>query len=152
MLTIGDKAPDFNLNDQNGNPHSLRAYAGKWIVLYFYPKDDTPGCTKEACSFRDNLTTITAKSAVVLGISADSTASHEKFASKYDLPFALLADTEKAVVQAFGVWKEKTSYGRTSMGIERTTFLIDPSGTIAHIWNAVKVDGHTEQVLAALPQ
>jgi len=151
MPTKGDNAPDFSLADQNGAVHTLKQYAGKWVVLYFYPKDDTPGCTKEACSFRDNLGAVTKKGAVILGVSGDSTASHKKFATKYDLPFPLLADTEKAVINAYGVWKEKNMYGKKTMGVERSTFLIDPAGKIAAEWRKVKVDGHAEEVLAALP-
>jgi len=151
MPTKGDNAPDFSLADQNGVVHTLKQYAGKWVVLYFYPKDDTPGCTKEACSFRDNLGAVTKKGAVILGVSGDSTASHKKFATKYDLPFPLLADTEKAVINAYGVWKEKNMYGKKTMGVERSTFLIDRAGKIAAEWRKVKVDGHTEEVLAALP-
>jgi len=151
MPTIGDKAPDFSLADQNGATHSLKQYTGKWVVLYFYPKDDTPGCTKEACSFRDNLGAVTKKGAVILGVSSDSTASHRKFADKYSLPFPLLSDPDKAVINAYGVWKEKSMYGKKTMGVERSTFLIGPDGKIAHEWRKVKVDGHTEEVLAALP-
>ena len=112
MPTKGDNAPDFSLADQNGAVHTLKQYAGKWVVLYFYPKDDTPGCTKEACSFRDNLGAVTKKGAVILGVSGDSTASHRKFADKYDLPFPLLSDPDKAVINAYGVWKEKNMYGK----------------------------------------
>lgn len=146
----GDRAPDFSLTDQNGTTHSLKDYAGKWVVLYFYPKDDTPGCTKEACSFRDNLGTVAGKNAVVLGVSADSTDSHRKFADKYELPFPLLSDPEKAVIEAYDVWREKTMYGKKSMGIVRSTFLINPEGTIEKVWRNAQVDGHTEQVLAAI--
>lgn len=150
MPEIGDMAPDFTLTDQNGDTHSLADYAGKWLVLYFYPKDDTPGCTKESCSFNENLGAVKKKNAAVLGVSADDTKSHQKFADKYGLSFPLLADTEKQAIQAYGVWKEKNMYGRKSMGIERSTFLIDPEGRIAQVWRKVKVDGHTQQVLDAI--
>ena len=150
MPEIGDMAPDFTLTDQNGGTHSLADYAGKWLVLYFYPKDDTPGCTKESCSFNENLGAVKKKNAAVLGVSADDAASHRKFADKYGLSFPLLADTEKQAIQAYGVWKEKNMYGRRSMGIERSTFLIDPEGRIAQVWRKVKVDGHTQQVLDAI--
>jgi len=119
-------------------------------VLYFYPKDDTTGCTKEACSFRDNLARVTSRGAVLLGVSRDDVASHEKFRDKFHLNFPLLADVDGRVTEAYGVWKEKTNYGRTYWGIERTTFLIDEEGRISRIWPRVKVDGHTDQVLAAL--
>jgi thioredoxin-dependent peroxiredoxin len=150
MPDIGDKAPDFKLDDQSGKTHSLNDYAGKWVVLYFYPKDNTPGCTKESCSFNDNLSSVSEKNAVVFGVSADSVASHEKFATKYGFGFPLLSDPEKEVIEAYGVWQEKNNYGKKSMGIVRTTYLIDPDGNIAQVWRKVKVDGHTEQVLAAI--
>jgi peroxiredoxin Q/BCP len=150
MLEIGDKAPDFRLPAEDGRTYSLDGLRGKKIVLYFYPKDDTPGCTKEACSFRDNLARVTSKGAVVLGVSRDDLTSHEKFRDKFHLNFPLLADVDGKVTEAYGVWKEKTNYGRTYWGIERTTFLIDEKGLIARIWPRVKVDGHTDEVLAAL--
>ncbi len=129
---------------------SLSQFAGKKVVLYFYPKDDTPGCTKEACSFRDNIQQFGTKDAVILGVSADDSQSHQAFIQKYGLNFTLLADTDKAVSEAYGVWVEKNMYGKTYMGIERTTFLINPDGRIAEIFRQVKVDGHTEEVLEAL--
>lgn len=150
MLEVGDKAPDFHLPADDGRTYSLGGLRGKKIVLYFYPKDDTPGCTKEACSFRDNLARVTAKEAVVLGVSRDNVASHEKFRHKFHLNFPLLADVDGKVTEAYGVWKEKSNYGRTYWGIERTTFLIDEKGRISRIWPRVKVDGHTDEVLAAL--
>ena len=150
MLEVGDKAPNFRLPADDGRTYSLDGLRGKKIVLYFYPKDDTTGCTKEACSFRDNLARVTSRGAVVLGVSRDDVASHEKFRDKFHLNFPLLADVDGRVTEAYGVWKEKTNYGRTYWGIERTTFLIDEEGRISRIWPRVKVDGHTDQVLAAL--
>jgi peroxiredoxin Q/BCP len=147
---IGDKAPDFSLMGDDGKQHSLKDFKGKKIVLFFYPKDDTSGCTKEACSFRDNTPLIKKKGAVVLGVSGDSVESHKKFVSKYDLNFVLLSNEDRSVLDAYGVWKEKSMYGRTFMGIERTTFIIDEHGKISHIFPKVKVDGHTEEVLNAL--
>lgn len=149
-LTIGDKAPDFSSPATDGNIVSLKDYKGKKLVLYFYPKDDTSGCTKESCSFRDNLARVRKKGAEILGVSIDSVKSHQKFTEKYDLSFPLLADEEKNVVQAYGVWKEKSMYGRKYMGIERTTFIIDEKGKIARIFEKVKVDGHVDEVLDAL--
>lgn len=149
-LNVGDLAPNFNLLDQSGQSVSLSQFAGKKVVLYFYPKDDTPGCTKEACSFRDNIQQFGTKDAVILGVSADDSQSHQAFIQKYGLNFTLLADTDKAVSEAYGVWVEKNMYGKTYMGIERTTFLINPDGRIAEIFRQVKVDGHTEEVLEAL--
>ena len=147
---IGDKAPDFSLTGDDGRKHSLKDFKGKKIVLFFYPKDDTSGCTKEACSFRDNTLLIKKKGAVILGVSGDSVESHKKFVSKYDLNFVLLSNEDRTVLDAYGVWKEKSMYGRTFMGIERTTFIIDEHGKISHIFPKVKVDGHTEEVLNAL--
>ncbi len=149
-LKVGDKAPEFKLAGDDGGTHSLKEFRGKKIVLFFYPKDDTSGCTKEACSFRDNYATIKKKDAVVLGISGDSVESHKKFISKYDLNFILLSNEDRSVLDLYGVWKEKSMYGRTFMGIERTTFIIDEQGKISHIFPKVKVDGHTEEVLSAL--
>jgi thioredoxin-dependent peroxiredoxin len=146
----GSAAPGFQLPDQNGNTVSLAQFAGKHVVLYFYPKDDTPGCTTEACDFRDESSALQKAGAVVLGVSPDSTARHQKFAAKFNLPFPLLADTEHAAAEAYGVWGEKTNYGRTYMGITRTTFLIDPEGNVKHVWPKVKVAGHVQEVLATL--
>ncbi len=150
MLTAGDAAPDFTLPADDGRRIGLRDLRGKKVVLYFYPKDDTPGCTKEACSFRDNLGRVTAKGAIVLGVSRDDSNSHVKFKDKYHLNFPLLSDVDGRVTEAYGVWKKKNLYGREYFGIERTTFLVDERGTIARIWPKVKVDGHTDEVLAAL--
>ncbi len=149
-LTVGSKAPDFSLTTGDGKTISLKDFRGKKVVLYFYPKDDTSGCTKEACSFRDNITSVAKKDAVIIGISTDSPESHKKFSEKYGLPFALASDAGKEVVRAYGVWKKKTLYGRSYMGTERTTFVIDEKGVIRSIFEKVKVDGHTEEVLAAL--
>ena len=150
VLQVGEKAPAFSLLGSDGKNYSLKDFKGKKIVLYFYPKDDTSGCTKEACSFRDNLSAITKKGAVVIGISPDGIKAHEKFISKYDLNFLLLSDEEKTILQKYGVWKEKSMYGRKYMGVERTTFIIDEKGKISHLFPKVKVDGHTEEVIAAL--
>ena len=149
-LKIGSLAPDFSLEGDDGKKHSLKEFRGKKIVLYFYPKDDTSGCTKESCSFRDNLSSIKHKGAVVIGVSADGTDSHRKFISKYDLNFPLLSDESKSVLETYGVWKLKSFMGRKYMGIERTTIIIDEKGKISHIFPKVKVDGHTEEVLNAL--
>ena len=150
LIDLGKKAPAFKLKDQSGKTHALSDYAGKYVVLYFYPKDDTPGCTKEACSFRDNLPAFRTHKAVVLGISGQSEASKAKFAKKYDLPFPLLADENYDVAEKYGVWQKKLLYGRTFMGVSRTTYLIGPDGKVARRWDKVKVDGHTDDVLTAL--
>ena len=146
----GDLAPDFKLQSTEGKEISLKEFRGKQVVLYFYPKDDTPGCTREACDFRDNLARARAKGAVVFGISHDSLESHGRFKEKYDLPFTLLSDPEKKVTEAYGVYKQKSLYGKLFMGIERTTFVIDKGGRIKKIFPRVKVDGHVEEVLQAL--
>ena len=150
MIEVGKKAPDFSLMNQDGKKISLKDYLGKKVVLYFYPKDDTSGCTKEACNFRDEFPKFTKTKAVILGVSPDSVKSHKKFAEKYDLNFDLLADEEKKVVEKYEVWKEKSMYGRKYMGVERTTFIIDEKGKIKTIFNKVKVDGHNKEVLEAL--
>ena len=150
MLEIGKKAPTFSLLDSNGVRVSLNDYEGWKVVLYFYPKDMTSGCTKEACAFRDIFPNFKKVKTVVIGISADSVASHKKFESKYDLPFTLLSDEKKEVVSKYGVWKEKSMYGRKYMGIERTTFIIDENGLIKNIFPKVKVDGHVEDVMKSL--
>lgn len=149
-LKVGDKAPDFLISDDDGKEVALSSFRGKKVVLYLYPKDNTPGCTKEACSFRDGHAEIKKLGAVVLGVSVDSVSSHIKFREKYQLNFPLLSDVNKEVVQAYGVWKEKSLYGRKFMGIERTTFIIDEKGKIATIFPKVKVDKHLEEVLKAL--
>ena len=146
-LIEGQKAPGFNVKDQHGNTVSLDQFAGKKVVLYFYPKDDTPGCTAEACDFRDNYQGLTAKGYVVLGVSVDDEKSHKKFADKHNLPFTLLADTDKKIVEAYGVWGEKNMYGKKYMGTNRTTFVIDENGIIAHIITKVDTKNSTAQVL-----
>lgn len=149
-LSVGDQAPAFTLPDGDGRTVSLKELRGRKVVLYFYPKDDTSGCTKEACSFRDNLARVKRKGAVIFGVSADSPASHRKFSGKFDLTFPLLSDEDRSVIKSYGVWKEKSMYGRKYMGIERTTFIIDEKGRIAHIFPKVKVEGHTDEVLEKL--
>ncbi|HYS99614.1 MAG TPA: thioredoxin-dependent thiol peroxidase [Thermoplasmata archaeon] len=150
MLAVGDRAPEFRLPADDGRPVALKDFRGRRVVLYFYPKDDTTGCTKEACSFRDNLARVTTKGAVILGVSRDDTDSHVKFRDKYHLNFPLLSDDDGTVTTAYDVWKLKNMYGREYFGIERSTFLIDEKGSIAKIWRKVKVEGHTDEVLAAL--
>ncbi len=151
-LKVGQKAPDFTLPSDTGEKISLKDFRGKKVVLYFYPKDDTPGCTKEACSFRDNIDRILQKDAVVLGVSADSIESHKKFKEKYNLNFPLLSDEKHKVLEKYGVWKEKKLYGKKFMGTVRTTFIIDENGKIAHIFKNVNVDGHTDEVLKKLEE
>ncbi len=152
MIAVGKKAPAFTLPSSVGGTVSLSDFVGKNVVLYFYPKDDTPGCTREACSFQDNLASLKRMGAVVLGVSTDSLESHEKFAAKYKLSFPLLSDADKKVVERYGVWKEKSLYGRKFKGIERTTVLIDAEGIIRHILPKVKVDGHTDHVKTLLKE
>ena len=150
MLEVGKKAPDFNLLNQDEEKISLKDFLDQKVVLYFYPKDDTSGCTKEACSFSEDLPKFSKVDAVIHGVSPDSVKSHKKFSEKYKLKFNLLADEEKNVVEKYGVWKEKSMYGRKYMGVERTTFIIDEKGKIKKIFNKVKVDGHNKEVLEAL--
>ncbi len=150
VLNEGDSAPDFSLNDDQGKPHTLSNYRGKHVVLYFYPKDDTPGCTTEACGFRDALGQFTDRNAVVLGVSPDDVASHQKFAGKFGLTFPLLADEDHSVAERYGVWVEKSMYGKTYWGITRTTFVIGPDGRIKKIFRGVRPEGHEREVLAAL--
>lgn len=149
-ITTGDKAPEFTLFDQNGTTHSLSQYLGKNVVLYFYPKDDTPGCTTESCSFRDHLGEFEDKNAVILGVSLDDQASHNKFIEKYSLNFPLLCDTEATTSKAYGCYVQKNMYGNLKWGIERATFVIDTKGNIAESFRKVKVDGHTQEVLDVL--
>ena len=150
MLEVGQDAPDFDLPDGAGGRVQLSGLRGKKVVLYFYPKDLTPGCTQEACDFRDRHADLQSAGAVLLGVSPDTAKSHAKFAAKYELAFPLLADEGSEVATTYGVWKEKSMYGRTYMGVERTTFLIDEDGKIARIWAKVKVKGHGDEVLAAV--
>ncbi|GIW12997.1 MAG: peroxiredoxin [Tepidiforma sp.] len=150
MLEPGTPAPPFSLPDQDGKTVSLGDFRGKWVVLYFYPKDDTPGCTKEACSFRDNYAELQAKGAVVLGVSGDGSASHRKFADKYSLPFPLLADTDHEAAKAYGAWGLKRMYGKEYEGLIRSTVVIDPEGRVAKTWPKVKPEGHGAEVLAWL--
>ena len=149
MLKEGDKAPDFNSKDQDGNPVKLADFKGQRVVLYFYPKDDTPGCTKEACSFRDADDVYRKKGIKVFGVSTDDEKSHQKFISKFQLPFDLLADTDKSIVESYGVWGEKSMYGKKYMGTNRKTFLIDENGKIAKIFDKVNVEQHADEVLEA---
>ena len=150
MLYIGSKAPDFTLPDQNGENHSLKDYKGKKVILYFYPKDNTSGCTKQACGFGELLPQFTEKGAVILGVSKDSVASHKKFEEKYGLPFTLLSDTELEVIKAYDVWKEKKNYGKVSMGVVRTTYLIDEEGVIVKAFDKVKAAENPAQMLGLL--
>lgn len=150
MINVGDKAPSFTLPDQNDQPVSLDSFKGKWVVLYFYPKDDTPGCTTEAQQFRDEFLRFTVNKAEILGVSKDSVASHTKFRAKHNLPFPLVSDPEGSLCQMFDVWKEKNLYGKKSMGIERSTFLIDEEGVLRAVWRKVKVANHVHEVLQAL--
>ncbi len=146
-LHVGDPAPEFTAKDQNGHPISLSDFSGKTLVLYFYPKDDTPGCTAQACDLRDNYERLLSQGYAVLGVSVDDEKSHQKFIEKFSLPFPLLSDTDHKVVEDYGVWVEKNMYGRTYMGIARTTFLIDQNGIISEIINKVDTRNHTEQIV-----
>jgi peroxiredoxin Q/BCP len=150
MPTVGQKAPEFTLPDQDGIDHSLSDYKGKWVLLYFYPKDNTPGCTIEACTIRDQFKDFKKIDAVVLGVSTDSVKSHKKFADGFNLPFTLLADENKEVVGKYGVFGEKKMMGKTYMGTKRSSFLIDPSGKVAKVYEKVKPETHAEEVLADL--
>jgi peroxiredoxin Q/BCP len=151
-LNINDKAPDFTLPDENGNEISLKSLRGQPVVLYFYPRADTPGCTVEACEFRDTYKQIQKTGTVILGISPDTSKAQKKFQDKFELPFSLLADAEKKVADAFGVVQEKNMYGKKVMGVVRTTFIIDPQGKIQHIFPKVKPEGHALEVLAYLKE
>jgi len=151
-LNVGDKAPSFKLKNQDAKVISLADLKGKPIILYFYPKDDTPGCTKEACNFRDEFPKFGKMNAEIIGVSIDSVESHKKFADKYKLPFNLLADEKKEVVEKYGVWKEKNMYGKKYMGIERTTFIINTEGKISKIFPKVKVEEHNKEVMEALKE
>ena len=147
MLEVGTKAPDFTLPDQNGEMHSLKDYRGKKVILYFYPKDNTPGCTKQACGFSERSKQFLEKGAEVIGISKDSSASHQKFADKHGLPFILLSDPELSAIQAYGVWQEKKLYGKVSMGVVRSTYIINEEGMIEKVMPKVKPDTNAAEVL-----
>lgn len=148
MLEVGTKAPEISLPDQNGTIHTLEEYKGKKVILYFYPKDNTPGCTKQACGFAERYPQFTEKGAVVIGISKDSVSSHKKFEEKYSLPFTILSDPELTAIKAYDVWKEKNNYGKVSMGVVRTTYLIDEEGIIVKANDKVKAENDTETMLA----
>ena len=150
MLTTGMKAPDFTLKNQHGEDIRLSDFLGKKIVLYFYPKDNTPGCTRQACAFAANYEAFKAKDTVVIGVSKDSVASHVKFAEKYELPFILLSDPERQAIEPYGVWQEKKMCGKVSMGVVRTTFIIDEEGNVAHVMPKVKPDTNAAEILAML--
>jgi peroxiredoxin Q/BCP len=152
LVDPGRKAPAFALKDQHGKTHRLADYAGRPVVVYFYPKDDTPGCTKEACAFRDNLARFERSRATVLGVSILDEASKARFAEKYDLTFPLLADPDHAVAEKYGVWQKKSLYGRSFMGIARTTYLIDAAGRVVQRWDNVKVPSHVDDVAAAVAE
>ena len=149
MVDVGEKAPEFSMATDSGGSVSLAALKGKKVVLYFYPKDDTPGCTKEACAFRDAMPDFSGIDAEIIGVSKDPVAKHDKFKAKYDLPFMLASDEESDVCERYGVWVEKNMYGKKYMGIERATFLIDGEGIVRNVWRKVKVPGHAEAVLEA---
>ncbi len=148
MLTVGQKAPDFTLNDKDGNPVTLSSFIGKKVVLYFYPRDNTPGCTKQACAFAATYDAFKEKNVEVIGISKDSVASHVKFAEKYNLPFILISDPDRVAIEAYGVWQEKKMCGKVSMGVVRSTFIIDEKGNIEKIMPKVKPDTNAEEILA----
>lgn len=150
MIAENQQAPDFTLTADSGEEVTLSAFRGQKVVLYFYPKDDTPGCTKEACSFRDNYGQFLGKGAVVIGVSPDAEASHQRFRAKYGLPFYLLSDPEHRVAEAYGAWGEKKRFGKTSMGILRTTYVIDEEGKVERVFENVRAEGHAQEVLAVL--
>lgn len=150
MLEVGTKAPDFTLPDQDGNPVSLSQFLGKKVVLYFYPRDNTPGCTKEACAFKGAYEAFRQKDVMVIGVSKDSQASHQKFIQKYELPFLLLSDPDRVAIEGYDVWKEKKLYGKVSMGVVRATYLIDEQGVIQAVFPKVKPDTHPQEILALL--
>lgn len=149
-LNIGDPAPHFSMLDGEGNTHNLSDYKGKKLIIYFYPRDNTPGCTQESCDFRDNFPDFKKLNTAILGVSKDSAKSHQKFTAKYDFPFPLLVDEDTKLCQAFGSWVEKSMYGKKYMGIDRSTFLIDESGKIQHMWRKVKVKNHIAEILDVL--
>lgn len=149
-LVTGDAAPQIAAAASSGKTVKLRDFTGKWVILYFYPRDETPGCTREACNFRDCEPKLTGLNGIIIGCSPDDLKTHDKFITKYDLPFILLSDPDHAVCSAFGVWKEKNMYGRKIMSVQRSTFLIDPAGLIRKIWRRVKVDGHADELIDEL--
>jgi peroxiredoxin Q/BCP len=151
-VDVGKKAPDFTLPTDDGTKVKLSGLRGQVVVVYFYPRDDTPGCTREACAFRDRKTELKRLGVKILGVSTDDVESHQKFRDKYDLNFPLLADTQHRVADKYGAWREKTRFGKKSMGIQRSTFLIDAKGVVRKVWKSVKVDGHDEQVIAAVKE
>jgi peroxiredoxin Q/BCP len=151
-IEVGETAPPFRLKSDDGSQIALKDLRGSPVVLYFYPKDDTPGCTKEACAFRDLKSKLTAAGAKVLGVSPDSVSSHEKFRDKYQLNFPLLADPDHKVTEQYGAWRERNMYGKRSMGVQRATYLIDREGKVARVWKRVQVDGHDQQVLEAIQE
>ena len=150
MLKIGDKAPNFSLIADDGKTYRLKDFKGKKLILYFYPKDNTSGCTKEACDFKDNIKVFGKNNVVIIGVSKDSIESHKKFKSKFDLPFTLLSDESLEMIKSYNVWKEKSMYGKKYFGVERTTYLIDEKGNIEKIFNKVKVNGHIQEILNSL--
>lgn len=150
MLEVGQSAPDFSLADHEGIPRSLAAARGQWVVVYFYPRDDTPGCTKEACSFRDQRPTFDGLNALIWGVSGDDAGAHQKFVAKFDLNFPLLVDPDRQVLERYGAWVEKSMYGKKSMGVARITYLIDPEGKVAHVWPKVSPEEHPAEVAAVL--
>ena len=150
VLQVGEPAPDFSLPADDGTTVSKAWLLGKWAIVYFYPRDSTPGCTTEGCDFRDNYARFQGANAAIFGVSADSLASHSRFKAKHDFPFLLLSDTDKAMLQAWGVWQEKKNYGKTYMGIVRTTVIVDPDGKVAAVWPKVRVKGHVDAVLEKL--
>ena len=152
LLAVGSKAPEFTTTDQDGKKRSLSDFKGKKVILYFYPKDNTPGCTKEACGFRDNFARFRQLNVEILGVSTDSEKSHQGFVQKHELPFTLLADADKRLVEAYGVWGEKRLYGKKYMGTNRVTYLIDESGRVAAVFPKVKPEKHAEELLAVLQQ
>jgi len=152
MLEVGTKAPDFTLNDKDGAPVSLSDFAGKKVVLYFYPKDNTPGCTRQACAFAEAYEGFKLAGAVVIGVSKDSAASHQRFAEKYSLPFILLSDPDRVAIEAYGVWQEKKNYGKVSMGVVRSTYIIDENGVIEKVMPKVKPDTNAQEILDYLNQ
>jgi peroxiredoxin Q/BCP len=149
-VEIGEPAPPFSAQASNGKTVELTDFSGKWLILYFYPRDETPGCTREACSFRDSFGRIESLGATVIGCSPDDLKAHDKFIAHHDLPFLLISDSDHSISTAYGVWKEKNMYGRKIMGIERSTFLIDPKGNVARIWRKVKVEAHVDDIMDEL--